>query len=354
MESLRNSHSSRAEIQKGVEYRLPFTVNNLTISINILLPPQFPQEKPVISVYPPIRHHLVDEQGVYVTSPLGNNFTMRSDLGEIIRSLLDEFWKNPPVSVPASTAFPYRHSNQLYNSQTRSAAPSFGVLSNLPLLVPTTDTSALISQNAFGYKMPDIPDAFPELSELSVSQLTDMNEQEEVLLEQFLTLPQLKQIITDKDDLVRMSGNTKPTNVPSQGSIHSVQKWTREPSVSCDLGAKWIPYGYPKEIHNYRLETTHPCVKLTIFQEWTDSLTTLCITSPEQNFTSIFQPPYSSLSLVTEDIMTLNIFLINHDSSMGRILVCSIHLYLKISLSVLSTSSSEALPWFSTESSFPW
>lgn len=51
--------------------------------------------------------------------------------------------------------------------------------------------------------MPDIPDTFPELSELSVSQLTDMNEQEDVLLEQFVTLPQLKQIITDKDDLVK-------------------------------------------------------------------------------------------------------------------------------------------------------
>lgn len=38
---------------------------------------------------------------------------------------------------------------------------------------------------------------------LSVSQLTDMNEQEEVLLEQFLMLPQLKQIITDKEDLVK-------------------------------------------------------------------------------------------------------------------------------------------------------
>lgn len=36
-----------------------------------------------------------------------------------------------------------------------------------------------------------------------MSQLTDMNEQEELLLEQFLTLPQLKQIITDKDDLVK-------------------------------------------------------------------------------------------------------------------------------------------------------
>ncbi|XP_028623986.1 vacuolar protein sorting-associated protein 37A isoform X2 [Grammomys surdaster] len=211
IESLRNSHSSIAEIQKDVEYRLPFTVNNLTININILLPPQFPQEKPVISVYPPIRHHLMDSQGLYVTSPLVSNFTMHSDLGKIIQSLLDEFWKNPPVLAPTSTTFPYLYSNpaDTVSSSTTSytaakpVAPSFGVLSSLPLPVPTTESSASMNQNGFGYKMPDIPDAFPELSELSVSQLTDMNEQEEVLLEQFLMLPQLKQIITDKEDLVK-------------------------------------------------------------------------------------------------------------------------------------------------------
>lgn len=196
----------------------------------------------MISVYPPIRHHLMDKQGVYVTSPLVNNFTMHSDLGKIIQSLLDEFWKNPPVLAPTSTAFPYLYSNPggmpSYASQgfpflpsfppqeanrtvsslsvadtvsssttsyttAKPAAPSFGVLSNLPLPVPTADTSVQISQNGFGYRMPDVPDEFPELSELSVSQLTDMNEQEEILLEQFLTLPQLKQVITDKDNLVR-------------------------------------------------------------------------------------------------------------------------------------------------------
>ncbi|XP_054972271.1 vacuolar protein sorting-associated protein 37A isoform X4 [Pan paniscus] len=217
-------------------------IESLRNSHSRLLPPQFPQEKPVISVYPPIRHHLMDKQGVYVTSPLVNNFTMHSDLGKIIQSLLDEFWKNPPVLAPTSTAFPYLYSNpsgmSAYASQgfpflppyppqeanrsitslsvadtvsssttshttAKPAAPSFGVLSNLPLPIPTVDASIPTSQNGFGYKMPDVPDAFPELSELSVSQLTDMNEQEEVLLEQFLTLPQLKQIITDKDDLVK-------------------------------------------------------------------------------------------------------------------------------------------------------
>ncbi|XP_040821721.1 vacuolar protein sorting-associated protein 37A isoform X2 [Ochotona curzoniae] len=216
-------------------------IESLRNSHSRLLPPQFPQEKPVISVYPPIRHHLMDKQGIYVTSPLVNNFTMHSDLGKIIQSLLDEFWKNPPVLAPTSTAFPYLYSNPSgmppYTSQgfpclppyppqeanrnislsvadtvsssttsctpAKPAAPSFGILSNLPLPVPTADTATPISQNGFGYKMPEVPEAFPELSELSVSQLTDMNEQEEILLEQFLTLPQLKQIINDKDDLVK-------------------------------------------------------------------------------------------------------------------------------------------------------
>ncbi|XP_072481753.1 vacuolar protein sorting-associated protein 37A isoform X2 [Notamacropus eugenii] len=142
IESLRAAHASLAEIQKDVEYRLPFTVNNLTVSINIFLPPQFPQEKPVISVYPPIRHHLMDKHGVYVACPLVNNFTMHSDLGKIIQSLLDEFWKNPPVLAPSS-AFPY------------------------------------------------------------LSQLTEMNEQEDAFLARFSALPQLKQVITDKESLVR-------------------------------------------------------------------------------------------------------------------------------------------------------
>ncbi|XP_048454473.1 vacuolar protein sorting-associated protein 37A-like [Rhincodon typus] len=74
IESVKSSHNSIVEIQKDVEYRLPFTVNNKTINLNIFLPPQFPQEKPVITVFPPVRHHLVDlHSATYVKSPLITN-----------------------------------------------------------------------------------------------------------------------------------------------------------------------------------------------------------------------------------------------------------------------------------------
>ncbi|KAK1175937.1 vacuolar protein sorting-associated protein 37A-like isoform X1 [Acipenser oxyrinchus oxyrinchus] len=245
IESLKTAHSSLAEIQKDVEYRIPFTVNNTTISINILLPPQFPQEKPAVSVYPRVRHRLVDSHnGTMVTSPLITNFTMHSDLGKIIQSIMDEFWKNPPVLASGSSGFPFMYNkpsgippyppqgfhfipafpqqeaprsvapapmqvpgtesmpaSPLGFNITRPAAPDYGLITDLPLPVPTADSQAGL--NGHTYKMPEIPETFQELSELSILQLKDMNEQEDVLLEYFVCLPQLKQVTSDKDEMVK-------------------------------------------------------------------------------------------------------------------------------------------------------
>ncbi|XP_076023430.1 vacuolar protein sorting-associated protein 37A isoform X1 [Genypterus blacodes] len=224
IESLKAAHSSLAEIQKDVEYRIPFTVNNSTISVNILLPPQFPQEKPVVSVYPPVGHHLVDSNnGTMVTSPLITNFGMHSDLGKVIQSLLDEFWKSPPALMSGGTAgFPYSmykpsgiapYPAQGFHYAPRHVGPGvegthgpprapapYGLITELPLPVPTADSQAGL--NGHMYKMPEIPESFPELCDMNLSRLKDMSEDEDVLLELFVSLPQLKQVTDDKEDLV--------------------------------------------------------------------------------------------------------------------------------------------------------
>lgn len=241
IESLKAAHPSLAEIQKDVEYRIPFTVNNSTISVNILLPPQFPQEKPAVSVYPPVGHHLVDSNnGTMITSPLIANFGMHSDLGKVIQSLLDEFWKSPPalMSTTGAAGFPYMYKpsgiapypTQAFHyprhvgpSHTAPAGPGpapapmphpgvdsahgpprapapYGLISDLPLPVPTADSQ--VGLNGHIYKMPEIPESFPELCDLNLTQLSNMSENEDVLLEFFVTLPQLKQITSDKEELV--------------------------------------------------------------------------------------------------------------------------------------------------------
>ncbi|XP_017316810.1 vacuolar protein sorting-associated protein 37A [Ictalurus punctatus] len=234
IESLKAAHSTIAEIQKDVEYRIPFTVNNSTININILLPPQFPQEKPVVTVYPPVGHHIVDgNNGTVITSPLVTNFGMHSDLGKVIQSLLDEFWKSPPALMPGAPSFPFMYKppyptqnfhfvpafpsqdpqrpvvpallppapgSEMQQVTNRPPAPVYGLITDLPLPVPMADSQTGL--NGHIYRMPEIPDSFPELSEMSVSQLKDMSDNEDVLLEFFACLPQLKQVSSDKEDLV--------------------------------------------------------------------------------------------------------------------------------------------------------
>nr|XP_020474080.1 vacuolar protein sorting-associated protein 37A [Monopterus albus] len=239
IESLKAAHPSLAEIQKDVEYRIPFTVNNSTINVNILLPPQFPQEKPVVSVYPPVGHHLVDgNNGTIITSSLITNFGMHSDLGKVIQSLLDEFWKSPPALMPSGpTGFPYMYKpsgigsypTQAFHYGPRHVGPSqtpppgqgpaptphqgvdsahgpprapapYGLISDLPLPVPTGDSQAGL--NGHMYRMPEIPESFPELCDLNLTQLSEMSENEDVLLEFFVSLPQLKQVAGDKEELV--------------------------------------------------------------------------------------------------------------------------------------------------------
>uniref|UniRef100_A0AAQ5XJS5 VPS37 C-terminal domain-containing protein n=1 Tax=Amphiprion ocellaris TaxID=80972 RepID=A0AAQ5XJS5_AMPOC len=238
IESLKAAHPSLAEIQKDVEYRIPFTVNNSTISVNILLPPQFPQEKPVVSVYPPVGHHLVDSNnGTMITSPLITNFGMHSDLGKIIQSLLDEFWKSPPALMSTGPpGFPYIYKQsgiapyptQAYHYGPRHVGPSqtpppgpgpapslappnypgvdsahgpprapapYGLISDLPLPVPTTDSQAGL--NGHMYKI--ISEYYQHKI---LTQLSDMSENEDVLLEFFVSLPQLKQVTSDKEELV--------------------------------------------------------------------------------------------------------------------------------------------------------
>ncbi|XP_054599548.1 vacuolar protein sorting-associated protein 37A isoform X2 [Nothobranchius furzeri] len=241
IDSLKAAHPSLAEIQKDVEYRIPFTINNSTINVNILLPPQFPQEKPVVSVYPPVGHHLVDSNnGTMITSPLITNFGMHSDLGKVIQSLLDEFWKSPPALMSTGSAgFPYMYKpsgitpypTQTFHYGPRHVGPGqtpppgpaaspapiphtradiahvpprapgpYGLLPDLPLPVPTGDTQAGL--NGHMYKMPDIPESFSELCDMNLTQLSEMSENEDVLLEFFMSLPQLKQVTNDKEELI--------------------------------------------------------------------------------------------------------------------------------------------------------
>ncbi|KAJ7378030.1 Vacuolar protein sorting-associated protein 37A [Desmophyllum pertusum] len=105
IESLRTFHNI-TEVQRDVEYRVTFNVGNSTVFLNITLPPQFPNERPIVKVAPPLRHPWVNDQMVVMGCPGINGFYMHSNLGRAITEVVKEFSDHPPQFLPPLTSQP--------------------------------------------------------------------------------------------------------------------------------------------------------------------------------------------------------------------------------------------------------
>ncbi|XP_057698794.1 vacuolar protein sorting-associated protein 37A isoform X5 [Corythoichthys intestinalis] len=108
--------------------------------------------------------------------------------------------KTPPLAPLPSGVGPALHPGiEAVHGSPRHPVP-YGLITDLQLPVPVGDLQAGL--NGHMYKMPEIPESFSELSDLNLTQLSDMSENEDVLLRFFVMLPQLKIIASDKEDLV--------------------------------------------------------------------------------------------------------------------------------------------------------
>lgn len=106
--SLRNLNPNVVEIKVQSEYRISITQQGQNIALHILLPPQFPQEKPVVRVSPPVRHPWVSQNMEVIGSSRLNTFGVHTDLGRIVQDIIQEFTQNPPMvfSKPSNQQVP--------------------------------------------------------------------------------------------------------------------------------------------------------------------------------------------------------------------------------------------------------
>ncbi|CAH3147235.1 unnamed protein product [Porites evermanni] len=207
------------EVQRDVEYRVTFKSGTSTIFLNITLPPQFPNERPLVKVAPPLVHPWVNDQMVVVGCPAINNFYMHSNLGKAITDVAKEFTDHPPqfLGTPASSPlFPastsgYQPLNQysfpgyqpMYTPQSSvpSSTPSLSSLSpphsQYSPLAATSNMGAmphLVGNSQITQTSPSRPpipprptlpvkkvSPFPELENLSLEELKDLNDKPELM-----------------------------------------------------------------------------------------------------------------------------------------------------------------------------
>ncbi|XP_022235211.1 vacuolar protein sorting-associated protein 37A-like, partial [Limulus polyphemus] len=135
------------------------------------LPPSFPHEPPVVKVTPPVNHPWVDpETQQIVGSPRLIAFSMHSDLGRIVQSVINEFQTHPPEVLPPNIVQP-------------------------PYL---TSSGLSVSQDTCSYMLNDC--IFPVLKELSIPELENLKDEKS--LDNYLEdLPEVKQIIPELENL---------------------------------------------------------------------------------------------------------------------------------------------------------
>lgn len=96
IDTLKIFNDNVVELREDVDYQVEFHAGERRMAIVVSLSPNFPLEKPVLRVSPPVSHPWCNEHSEITCAPGLLNFSVHSDLGRVVQAIIREFSKNPP------------------------------------------------------------------------------------------------------------------------------------------------------------------------------------------------------------------------------------------------------------------
>ncbi|XP_063836648.1 vacuolar protein sorting-associated protein 37A-like [Ostrinia nubilalis] len=97
IDTLKIFNDNVLEVTENSEYKIEFSAEEKNMSLNVVLGPEFPNEKPSIFVNPVIPHPWIAENSNEVIRAPGLvNYTLHSDLGRIVQAIIREFQRALP------------------------------------------------------------------------------------------------------------------------------------------------------------------------------------------------------------------------------------------------------------------
>ncbi|KAK1932499.1 Vacuolar protein sorting-associated protein 37A [Phytophthora citrophthora] len=179
----------------------------------------------------PVQHRWLDTAGNVQSHPDLNKWTAHSDLGRIVTEIVTELRvvantassNKPPVSparssspVPAASLSPYPGSLANYASPSRQS-PQAQI--QQPKQQQTPDTSKMQRT-----QMPVIPAIFPELEELSLSQLEKLNSDKHALKKFVKDLPSVKEFTQLRDEVLHSNMGIAKKTLGYETDLRELQK----------------------------------------------------------------------------------------------------------------------------------
>ncbi|KDO33686.1 hypothetical protein SPRG_19299 [Saprolegnia parasitica CBS 223.65] len=207
-----------------------------SLTLRISLPDEFPMQAPLIQTTSRVQHSWLDAQCRVVGHIDLASWGVHADLGRIVNDILSEFQRNPPVvagrvtSTPppayhapvspaytqpfypsssgaASYATPYNNNTSQSSSYTREKTPP-----PLKARDPYMHTQT-----------PAIPTSFPELDELSITQLEKLVSDRQALKAYIRNMDAVINFMKLYDDLVKGNAELAEKNLSYEGTLATLQ-----------------------------------------------------------------------------------------------------------------------------------
>ncbi|KAL1457100.1 hypothetical protein WDU94_001763, partial [Cyamophila willieti] len=200
---------SVSEVIDNAEYRIDFTSGPNKLSLNVILTPNFPLNKPILKISPSIRHFWVNPVGDEIMSAPGLlNFTRHSDLGRVVQAVIRELQLRPPVvtSHIQSNAAPSNH-------------------------IPTSSHYSYQQQHHPSYSNPpqqSLPSDIPGLDELSLTELKLLDGNEDYLNAFVNSLPHIQQLDNVIDSLISTNESLASDNLEQEQKLKELSQEMKE------------------------------------------------------------------------------------------------------------------------------
>lgn len=231
IEKLRQQKLTVVTLHTDVQYKVDFNIkseNSITAySIVINLPPSFPNDPPVLLVQPPCSHKYLDAAQLVVNLSALDNFKKKPDLSSVVKHIISEFEKNPPIPLILN-AYEQQQQEDILSSYTSPY---------LPAVKPEPLTKLPSVHGIQGSDQPPrstLQVVIPELEDLSIEELRELDADEMQLLALIQGTELAQNISQKRETISRQVETIANENLSLSKSLNSLREQLKSKYEMCE------------------------------------------------------------------------------------------------------------------------
>ncbi|OZJ05428.1 hypothetical protein BZG36_01657 [Bifiguratus adelaidae] len=212
--SIYDHNSGVAEVIKGSQFEIPAKLpTGWTVSLLVNLPPQFPEQAPIITVSPACTHSWIDRGVMTPLDAQGHptGWATSSNLGKLIKEIREEFNAHPPTKGTSESSYDRPTSGEPTNYDKRPPPPLPSTVSEPALQTMTASNKYALHASMSPATLLNAPAAtkhavmtkeFPSILNMSQQQLEEMLKDDYPFEEFVMSLDQIQHSRAVQSDLL--------------------------------------------------------------------------------------------------------------------------------------------------------